>query len=44
MKYQAADVDQSVTRTAKTVPPATGSAQPGYLRLRTISSFRQITP
>jgi hypothetical protein len=44
VKYQAAEVDQSVTSTAKSVPPASGSDQPGYRRLCTISSFRQITP
>ena len=43
-KYQAADVAQRVTRTAKSVPPASGSDQPGYLRLCTISSLTTTTP
>ncbi len=44
VKYQNADVNQSDVKTAKRIPPATGSIQPGNARLRTISTFTAKTP
>jgi hypothetical protein len=44
VKYQKLEVIQSVASTAKSVPPATGRAQPGNARSRTTNIFTAKAP
>ena len=44
VKYQRLELAQRPTSTANIMPPATGSSQPGYERLRTNSIFTASTP